>query len=612
MARRSLVAASVVIGAALGAFFPACSSSDNGSPTNPEAGLDDATDALADGDAAGPSDTVEILSISDWHAQIDPLQAADDQGVTQAYGGLAVLSTYFKTERAMNPKLLLLTSGDSYGATPPLSALANDVPAIVGMNFLKFTADTEGNHNFDHGTAYMKPLSDLATFPIVLTNADHIDVLGPNVKPHTIVDYGPGIKVGILGLMSLDAPANSLPGVFDPVTLREPVQAANQAAMDVRAAGANVVVALAHMGATGKDAAGNPSGPLIEFAKGLEGVDVVLGDHTDTLVNTRVNRTLVVENRSKGRTFARIKIPVQNGATTPGATAEFVDPVGVYTAKLACDAATCTCPDTPCPDATYQCTTAGQCQKNVVDPDPDVDALVAPYRTQLSAAYDGVIATIDQTMAVDRKAERVQEVALGDLVADAMLDYYKPNGAQIAFYGAGTLRAPLPSTYAPTSTALRRPAAPYAPGPPFDLVVGDIYVVLPFLNNCVVRQISGQTIWKVLENSVFIVPATNGGRFLQIAGFSFTYQLSNAPGARVVSVTLDDGTTIPIDDPTMYTIVDIDFDDQGGDGYSMLVQPAPAPVRDIQGDILVSYLKKLTAAGTTITTPTAGRITQLP
>ena len=62
-----------------------------------------------------------------------------------------------------------------------------------------------------------------------------------------------------------------------------------------------------HLGATGFDAgSGTYSGPLIDFANGLSGFHIVFGDHTNFQVSTSINGALVVENLSKGVTYARV------------------------------------------------------------------------------------------------------------------------------------------------------------------------------------------------------------------------------------------------------------------------------------------------------------------
>ena len=232
---------------------------------------------------------IQILSISDWHAQLDPLNGV---------GGAAALSTYFKADRAANPNTLTFTAGDAYGASPPLSGFFGEEPAVKAMNLMGFTADTFGNHNFDRGIAGLQPLIDLAEFDYVSSNLQNVQAELNGVKtPYALYDVG-GVKVGVVGITNPEAPTLVFPGNFGSIVPTDPVAAANSARAQAREAGARIVIAIAHLGATGTDpATGQPTGPLIDFANGVSGFDLILGDHTDVLVNTVINGTLVVENQ---------------------------------------------------------------------------------------------------------------------------------------------------------------------------------------------------------------------------------------------------------------------------------------------------------------------------
>jgi 5'-nucleotidase len=353
--------------------------------------------------------------------------------------------------------------------------------------------------------------------------------------------------------------------------------------------------------------------PAIELAKGLQGVDVVVADHTEQLVNATIGSVLVVENKSKGRTYSRITIKVENGKVA-SKEAKTIDPIGLYTGLLTCDAGTidagqCKCPEVACPsDGTYSCN-SGKCQRY-----PNVDTaafekaaadLIAPYKTALAAKFDEKIGTTTNEFPRDGSIERKQETALGDLIAEALLDRYKaaPDGAQIAFTNGGGIRDSLPAkNYTPLAAGLDRTL------PDADVIVGDVYSVLRFNNAAVVRKVKGKVLWQALEHSVAAAPATNG-RFLQIAGFKFTYTTSVAADLndpkRVQSVTLIDGNkVIPKNDETEYVAVTNDFTNSGGDGYTMLVDPNPAPSRELMNLILYEYIKKKG----TLTAATDGRI----
>src|SRR5581483_11633847 len=124
---------------------------------------------------------------------------------SQSYGGLGVLMAYMAKERSANPNTLVFTGGDAFGASPPLSGLFDEEPAIKGLNLLKIDADTFGNHNFDQGTAKLKSIIMPATYQYVSTNLKNVTTeLGASIKtPYTIFQVGGGttkVKVAVLGL----------------------------------------------------------------------------------------------------------------------------------------------------------------------------------------------------------------------------------------------------------------------------------------------------------------------------------------------------------------------------------------------------------------------------
>src|SRR5215204_3884324 len=90
---------------------------------------------------------VQLLTVSDWHGQLTPVNGV---------GGAAYLKTYFDQARVANPNTLTFMAGDSIGATPPHSSFFEDMPAIRAMNLMGLTADTFGNHNFDRGVAHLQ------------------------------------------------------------------------------------------------------------------------------------------------------------------------------------------------------------------------------------------------------------------------------------------------------------------------------------------------------------------------------------------------------------------------------------------------------------------------
>ena len=521
--------------------------------------------ATADEDNNRPID-IQILNVSDWHAQLDPFF---DFGLGTNVGGAAVLSAYWQAERIANPNTLTLTAGDAFGASPPLSGFFDEVPAVLAMNLMGFDVDTFGNHNFDRGTGHLQGMIELAEFQYVAANLQNRDDNLTGVKDFEIFEFE-GRKIAVIGIVNPEAPTLVFPGSFGTIEVTDPVEAATEARSAAKAAGAKTFVAVTHLGVTNFDDDGNPIGPLIDFANGVKGFDVIFGDHTGAEFAGMVNGALVVENRSKGRTYARVTLSVNNGGNVVKKGVEFVDPIA-----------------------------------SAVTPDPAIEAMLAPFRAELAVALDEVIgvATDIFPRGGSPQVERSGEAALGNVVTDSMRLRYS---TQIAVTNGGGLRDPLPSPYLPADTSLRRTAAPYVIGPPYDLVKGDALELLPFGNSVVTRTVTGSQLYAVLERGVSALPCTAcSGRFAQISGFSFEFNSTFPVGSRVVSVTLNGGTPI-LPDATVYTMATNDFMNAGGDGYTMLAD-GEGTTRDPMLDVFIEYVQTVG----TITPVIEGRIVDL-
>jgi len=521
---------------------------------------EDATTTAVDGGAPG-SGSIQLIDISDWHAQIDPIAPAT--GSTIAIGGASTLSTYFRREELANPNTLIVAGGDSFGASPPLSAFHDEEPAVLALSMMGLDVDTLGNHNFDKSLTHLQRMIGLSQYTYVSSNLANIGSNLTNVAaPFYIATVG-GVQVAFIGITNADAALLLPAGRLGTMTVSPPVAAAQAARANAQAAGAQVFVALVHMGATVGTSTATWQGPLIDFAAQVTGFHVIFGDHTDREVNYVVNGQRVMENGSKGRTYARVRLDVAAGGAVTVTSANLITP------------------------------------RTGVPIDGAIETAMAPFRTRVAAQLDQPMGIATREFPRANNIERVGETALGNLVTDAMRARYQ---TQVAFTNGGGLRAPVPSSYLPMNMALRRQSPGYAVGPPYDLVVGDAYTVLPFGNVVVTRNVTGAQLWASMENGVSAMPASNG-RFAQVSGIRFTYTASAAPGSRVLSLTLNDGTPVVNGANTMYSAAVIDFINGGGDGYTALADGQGAS-RELAADVLAGYV---TAQGT-VTPTISGRI----
>src|SRR6266702_3545283 len=111
----------------------------------------------------------------------------------------------------------------------------------------------------------------------------------------------------------------------------------------------------------------------------------------------------------------------------------------------------------------------------------------------------------------------------------------------------------------------------YAP-PPYPITRGQVLTELPFGNIVVTLTVNGAELKTMLENGVSQMPAV-AGRFPQVSGLCFTYDISAPAGSRVTGAIRQaaDGTctgpAVKLSADTNYTIAENDFMAAGGDGY---------------------------------------------
>ena len=487
--------------------------------------------------------TIQVLSVSDLQGQLEPLSGA--------VGGAAYLKAFFDQERANNPNTLLLAAGQSFGASPPISEFFDEEPTVLAMNMMGFTADTLGNHNFDRGVAQLHALIDLADFDFVAANLDPVDRLLRRVKDFKTYHVG-GVKVAVIGIVNEEAPTLVPPGSLGATVVTDAVAAANKAAKAARKKGARIVIVIVQKGIADPSA---PAGPLADFAGALEGVDLVLGGHTDVQYQGTHGGALVVQNRFRGRTYARSLL-----------TYDFESQA--VTAK----------------SATFITATNA-----VVTPDPGISALLASYDPQIPPILATVIATssvsIPRSDVCGNSAGRTCESLVGDVVTDAMRATY---GTDFAVTNSGGLRDALtcvsgdPSGFCPV----------YTP-PPHQITRGEAQSVLPFGNVVATLSVNGAELKTMLENGVSSMPAVNG-RFPQVSGLCFTYDIEAAVGSRVTSAVRQasdgacTGTPVDLTAGSTYTVAENDFMAAGGDGYPDF--SGRVEFRDVMATVVSDYV----------------------
>jgi 2',3'-cyclic-nucleotide 2'-phosphodiesterase (5'-nucleotidase family) len=117
--------------------------------------------------------------------------------------------------------------------------------------------------------------------------------------------------------------------------------------------------------------------------------------------------------------------------------------------------------------------------------------------------------------------------------------------------------------------------------------------VLPFGNVVVTLSVNGAELKAMLENGVSLMPAAQG-RFPQVSGLCFTYNIEAAAGSRVTGAVRQapdgscTGAAVDLTAASTYKIAENDFMASGGDGYPNFF--SRQTTQDIMDQTLADYV----------------------
>jgi len=527
---------------------------------------------------------VQVLQLSDLHGAIE---------VGNSFGAPLLVSNW-DADRKANVATVAFTSGDNIGAAPPISTEFEELPTIETLNAMKVDAGAFGNHEHDRNLAHVQKVIGASDFQWVVSNynPDSLDVLKSGTKQaknFTIIERG-GVKIGVVGANTPETIEQVFPGNLDytdakgakkTITINPGVDGINQAIVDAKAAGADIVIALVHQGWQ-ENADGVAKGVLNTMAAQIKGAAAIYGGHSHQTFATvipgspRVAPVVIGQTRNAGVEYTRTQICMKNGKVV-GQSIEHVLKSASTTINTGV-------------------------LSTVTTQDVAAAALVKKYKDQLTVRLDIKIGQVSGvfprggTPAVERSGE----TPMGSYIADLMRAKYKTD---FAIQNGGGIRDTFPAkTYIPANTALVRTGTG-----PLDVTLGDALTVFPFGNQIATTVVTGENLWKALENGVG-GNYPGDGRFPQISGFKFSFDASKPIGSRIVEVTKLDGTPIAKDSKE-YTLTTLDFLIYGGDGYLNVFSPSKAKVQGALLDVFTDAIKADMAAGKVTQVPAAdGRI----
>jgi 5'-nucleotidase/UDP-sugar diphosphatase len=457
-------------------------------------------------DRAQADYSLTILHTNDFHARFEPINAFDsacspeDAAEAKCLGGTARLVTAVAAARARSNNSILLDGGDQFQGTLFYTYYKGAVSAEF-MNKLGYDAMTVGNHEFDDGPEVLRGFIDTVKFPVLMSNADISGepILAGKIAKSVTIRRG-GEMLGLIGLTPQDTDELASPGPN--VIFTDPVQAVQNEVDILTDAGVDKIIVLSHSGFNVDK----------KVAAGTTGVDVIVGGHTNTYLSnidekaegpypTMVGSTAIVSAYAYGKFLGELNITFDDLGNVTNASGE----------PLIMDAA--------------------------VTEDAPTVARIAELAVPLEEIRQKVVA--DSAAAIDGSREtcRAVECAMGNLIADAMLDRVAGQGVRIAIQNGGGVRSSIDA------------------GP---VTMGEVLTVLPFQNTLSTFEVDGATIVAALENGVSQLE-DGAGRFVQVAGLKYTFDPAAPVGSRVsdVMVLIGGDAWGPIDPATVYKVVSL-------------------------------------------------------
>lgn len=488
---------------------------------------------------------MQLLGINDFHGHLDP-PAASAAVQTSVAGRLAGV---VNAMRAEVPGTAFVSAGDNIGASPFLSAVAQDAPTIEALNAMGLDVSAVGNHEFDRGYADLAGrVRDLADFPYIGAN---VEGESPELQSSYVMTNAAGVRIGFIGVVTAETGSLVAPAGIAGITFTDPVAAANREAArltdgDESNLEADVVVLLAHEGAataaTTPEACAAIAAAQDDFGRLIRdsssAIDVILGGHTHLRVDCEYPNPggkgsvrPVLEAAQYGTALARLRMSYD-------VLADRISGVDGQIVALT--------------EAAFPGVT-----------DPVVEAIVDRAEAaafELGSPVIGTITTdirraVTSTGAEDRGSESV----LGNFIADVQLSAANQPGrpgAEIAFMNPGGLRADFLVDDI------------YNREQPGQVTVGEAGVVQPFANTLFTLTLTGAQVKQVLEEQYQPAAATRPFLALGVSkGLFFRYDDAAPAGSRISGITLN-GT--PLDPAGSYRIVTNSFLASGGDNFATL------------------------------------------
>lgn len=572
-----------------------------------EAGILTGEEREAIRDAARASEvgntvTVRVIGLNDFHGNLHSpgtfgQSLAVPFGERPRVGGAEYIAGHVAKLKSANPLNAVVGAGDFIGASPLVSALFHDEPAVEVLNRIGLEFNAVGNHEFDDGSAELLRLQnggckagdantcrgaqvgtpvpfEGAKFQWLSANVISTATGAPLLPAYGIKSFGKW-KVAFIGMTLKDTPTIVTPSGVAGLEFRDEADTVNALVPRLRDMEVNAIVVLVHQG-------GFQTGGLLD----INGCDGNLAGSPLAAIVSRLSDR--VDAAVSGHTHAAYNclLPNASGRAIPATSASAFGRV-LTALDLVIDTKTKRV-------ASIQAVNGLAAQNDpAVTPNAEVKGIVDGYNALVSPIANQVIGSIAAALP-NTAIDHACNMPAGELIADAQLAATAPPGfgeAVIAFMNRGGVRNP-GFTY-PSS------AAGEGDG---NVTYGEGFTVQPFGNSLVTMTLTAQDIRDVLEQQFAGCRGqspTQTRIMLPSAGFTYTWDGGRPCDARISNVrlahsgvteTLVDAAGVVLEPTKPYRVTVNNFMATGGDGYSTFTR-GTNPLGGAQDlDALVAYM----------------------
>lgn len=463
------------------------------------------------------SNKIDILTFNDLHGSVK--QDGKNSGIAKLAGAI-------NAYKVANPDTIVVSGGDSFQGSS-MSNLTYGAPVNEFLKSVGVVASAVGNHEFDWGINRIANWSKDGGYDFLACNIYDKTTNKPVdwAKPYKIVEVS-GVKIALIGFTTPETEFKTSPEIVKNLVFKAPKDVAKEWIDKAKAEGANVVVALTHLGSSQDSKTGIITGEAADLCNDVKGFDAVISAHTHMAVSGKVNGVSVVQGYYNGRTLGVLSI--------------MLDKDGKFISVE------------PSIDNLYN-------RAATLTDDKTAKEIYDKYDTELKPILDEVVAKTSIDLEHDR-FKYAGTSPLGYWVSDVMR---KAANTQIGITNGGGLRCPIPKG---------------------DITMGKLYEVMPFDNTLYKMELKGSDLKRVIENGIM----NDSIGWVQLAGVKVNYDATKAAGNRITSITLEDGTKLDMD--KYYTIVTNDFMAAGGDKYDFTGAKNAAdtnmPIRNAMVDAL--------------------------